>query len=255
MADSTTDHRRGSALLVGIYLIAGLVVGALIGLLAGSWWIGALLGLFLAAALVGVAYVTGPKRVLRAIHAVPGEGQQLARLDNLVEGLCVTHGVAKPAVQVIDDPAINAAVVGTDPKRATIAVSTGMLQSLGRIELEAVVAHLLSRIRSGDIVPATVAAALFGGVPIRTLLVVPGWDLQADAQAWRMTRYPPGLIGALEKIRAGSSVVRFASSFGTQLWFANPLAGGDESGNEKAVRSLFDAHAPIEHRIVPLQEL
>lgn len=256
MIDSSQDNRRRGALLAGVYLAIGLVVGLLVGLIAGRWWLGALIGLLLAAVVVGVAYFAGPGIILRRIHAdEPDTGQQTARLLNLVDGLCVTHGVRKPAVRVIDDPAINAAAVGTDPRRATIAVTTGMLDALSRIELEAVVAHLLSRIRHRDIVPATLAAVLLGGLPVRAAVVGRGREIAADTQAWRMTRYPPGLIGALEKIRDQPAAVRFSSSFGTQLWFADPSAAGGDRNDEKGVHRLFDAHAPVEQRIVLLQEL
>jgi heat shock protein HtpX len=52
-----------------------------------------------------------------------------------VEGLCIAAGLPKPRVYIVDDEAPNAFATGRDPKHAAIAVTTGLLDKMNRIEL------------------------------------------------------------------------------------------------------------------------
>src|SRR5687767_15327371 len=85
-----------------------------------------------------------------------------ARLHNIVEGLCIAAGLPKPRVYVIDDAAPNAFATGRDPRHAAIAVTTGLLAKLDRVELEGVLAHELSHIKNYDILVSTLAVTLVG---------------------------------------------------------------------------------------------
>ena len=70
------------------------------------------------------------------------------RYHNLVEGLCVSAGLPKPELYVIDDDAPNSFATGRNPDHAAIVVTTGLLEKLSRMELEGVLAHELAHIRS-----------------------------------------------------------------------------------------------------------
>ena len=72
-----------------------------------------------------------------------------ARLLNLVEGLAPVAGVARPHCVVLDDPAPNALALGRDARHGCIVVTSGLLRSLSRMELEGVVARALVDIRDG----------------------------------------------------------------------------------------------------------
>jgi len=132
-----------------------------------------------------------------------------ARLENLVQGLSLAGGVEEPQVVVLSDPARNAMAV-RNGGRNRIVVTQGLLQSLEVVELEGVVAELLTRLKNGDAEAATLGAALFGQPildgPLRSVLgpvarmglgrlLSADRDLEADRQAVRLTRYPPGLHG------------------------------------------------------------
>ena len=65
------------------------------------------------------------------------------RYHNLVEGLCIASGLPKPRLYIVDDPAPNAFATGRNPKHAAIAVTTGLLEKMNRVELEGVLAHEL----------------------------------------------------------------------------------------------------------------
>ncbi len=75
----------------------------------------------------------------------------------------------------------------------------------------------------------------------------------ADAQGVMLTRYPPGLISALEKIRDAPHAMRSANNATAHLWLDQPsrVPGPETSRMEK----LFSTHPPIEERIKRLQEM
>jgi heat shock protein HtpX len=70
-----------------------------------------------------------------------------------------------------------------------------------------------------------------------------------------MTRYPPGLIGALEKLRADTTVVHSGSRATAHLWIESPLARNPEEGKWSRLNRMFDTHPPLEERIAALREL
>ena len=82
-----------------------------------------------------------------------------------VEGLVLACGLpAVPRCFVIDSEALNAFATGRDPQHSIIAVTTGLLATLDRQELEGVIAHEMSHVYNRDILLMGVAAVLVGGI-------------------------------------------------------------------------------------------
>ncbi|MDQ5815631.1 MAG: M48 family metallopeptidase [Actinomycetota bacterium] len=88
-------------------------------------------------------------------------------------------------------------------------------------------------------------------------------EFLADADAINFTRYPPGLINALQKLRDDQTVVRTASKATAHLWIESPIARAANEG-PKGRRSnksgawlnrMFDTHPPLDDRIEALQTL
>ena len=102
----------------------------------------------------------------------PADPQEYQRLHNLVEGLCIASGLPKPRVYIVDDPAPNAFATGRNPRHAAIAVTTGLLEKMNRVELEGVLAHELSHIRNYDILVSTLAVTLVGSIAILTDIAI-----------------------------------------------------------------------------------
>ena len=104
-----------------------------------------------------------------------GQPRQAGRSRSSTSG-CTTssRGCASPAgcpsprVYIVDDPAPNAFATGRNPKHAAIAVTTGLLEKMNRVELEGVLAHELSHIRNYDILVSTLAVTLVGAVALLT---------------------------------------------------------------------------------------
>lgn len=114
------------------------------------------------------AYWFSDKLALRSVGAVPADEERYKELHRIVENLAITAGIPKPKVYIIPDNALNAFATGRDPKHAAVAVTTGLLETLDKSELEGVIAHELSHIKNRDILVMTVAVVLVGFVATLT---------------------------------------------------------------------------------------
>jgi heat shock protein HtpX len=207
-------------------------VGALLAVVAGPVVLVAAAAVALV--LAAVAYLYADRLVLRVSHVRPVSADEEPRYHNLVEGLCVSAGLPKPDLYVIDDDAPNSFATGRDPRHAAIVVTTGLLRKLSRMELEGVVAHELSHIRANDTLVTGLGAALVGlplapaGALAERLLgslVGRARERDADLGGVRLTRYPPGLAAALENIRRSGAATVPASRATAHLWISSPLDG------------------------------
>ena len=77
----------------------------------------------------------------------------------------------------------------------------------------------------------------------------------ADVSAVELTRYPPGLISALEKLRDDYTVVGSTSHATAHLWIEQPQAVTEDEGKLSRLNRMFDTHPPLEERIALLREL
>jgi heat shock protein HtpX len=128
-----------------------------------------ILASLLAAGTSWSAWRTGAKRVLNASGAqelITPATPELQRLDNVVEEMAIASGVPKPKIWIVPDPDPNAFATGRDPFTAHIAVTEGLLATLDRDELQAVVAHEMSHIRNFDIRLMTLLAAMVGSIAL-----------------------------------------------------------------------------------------
>lgn len=220
-------HRRRAFLLLGAVVGAFFLLGLAIGLLVGVPLV-ALVGLGAGVAAAAWVYGSAQGMALQHSGARPASPEQYPRYHNVTEGLCVAAGIPKPALYVVTEAGLNACAVGRDPAHAAVVVTTGLLEALDRIELEGLLAQQLSHIRNHDIFPATLA------VPLRSLLtprllalaVAPNREALADQTGVRLTRYPPGLIAALEKIRKGRRPATTSDRATAHLWLVPADDGG-----------------------------
>jgi len=77
-------------------------------------------------------------------------------------------------------------------------------------------------------------------------------EFLADASGVLLTRYPEGLIRALEKISADPNRLRVASNQTAHLYISSPFRGRQATN---WLAKLFMTHPPIEDRIRALREL
>ncbi len=143
----------------------GILIAALSGLLM---LVGGLLGgtkgiiVFFVISLImnGIAYFYSDKMVLSLYRAKPLDKEQYGWLYDVVQELAQKSGLPMPKLWLVDMPEANAFATGRDPKHASVAVTTGILQILDRGELRGVLAHELSHVKNRDILISSVAATL-----------------------------------------------------------------------------------------------
>ena len=269
--------------------------------LLGFGAVGLVIAVVIAIGLAFFSYYYSDKVALAASRARPADGPEYRRYHNLVEGLCIAAGLPKPRLYVVDDPAPNAFATGRNPKHAALAVTTGLLQMMNRVELEGVIAHELSHVKNYDILVSTVAVTAVGAIALMAdlglrflwfggrrdrrdsassgnagvilavlalaLLVLAPFvaqlmqfamsrkrELLADASGVHLTRYPPGLISALEKLKADQAVVHHATRATAQLWIESPL-DRDREHKRTWLNRAFDTHPPLDERIKILKEM
>jgi heat shock protein HtpX len=221
----TTNVAHAAAAVV-IALVVTLIAWPL-GL--GVWAIA--LGVAVGAGVAALAFLRADQMALSALGAQPLEPGRYPHIDNIVEGLVVSNGFRMPMLYVVDDAAPNAFVVGRTARHGALAVTTGLVESLRRIELEAVMAHELSRIRSGETRAGVAAATLIcrplgfaGGLAesLAARLVDPAAGVRSDLAGVALTRYPPGLAAALAKLETdGRTVARNPRAY-RHLWINPP---------------------------------
>ncbi|MFZ1489749.1 MAG: M48 family metalloprotease [Ilumatobacteraceae bacterium] len=301
MHDLISANKRKSVLLIVAFVGLVALVGAAVGVLVGYGLTGTIAALVIAGTMAFASYWKADAIALAVSRARPADPDTYRRLHNLVEGLCIASGLPKPRIYIVDDPAPNAFATGRNPRHAAIAVTTGLLEKLNRVELEGVVAHELSHIRNYDILLSTLAVTLVGSIAVLTDMTIRmmwwnGGRIQregdrdstnnplalfgfallifapiiargmqaavsrrretlADVSACQMTRYPPGLISALEKLRDDVTVTHSASTATAHLWIEQPMAGVGDAGHLGRFHKMFDTHPPLEERIALLREL
>jgi heat shock protein HtpX len=163
-------NRRNSFLLaafvVAILGLLGFTVGyAIVGDPAGG--VAATGAALLLGGLIAVGtYFQGDKLVLAVSGARQVDAQAAPQLMNVVQEMAIAANVPMPAVYVIDDSAPNAFATGRDPKHASIAITTGLLEKLDREELQGVIGHELSHVRNFDIRFALIVGVMVGAIAI-----------------------------------------------------------------------------------------
>jgi heat shock protein HtpX len=163
-------NRRNSFFLMLILVVLLSVLGFAIGYGttgqagAGLGW----LGIFGVIAIVSsvASYYTGDKVVLGVSKARPVTAAQQPQLINVVTEMALAAAIPMPAVYLIDDTAPNAFATGRDPRHASIAITTGLLQKLDREELQGVIGHELSHVRNYDIRYSLLVGVLVGTVAL-----------------------------------------------------------------------------------------
>jgi heat shock protein HtpX len=118
-------------------------------------------------ALVGLGtYFAGDSLVLTVSGAREVDEAMAPQLLNVVRELAIAANVPMPRVYVIDDSAPNAFATGRDPKHASVAITTGLLEKLDREELQGVIAHELSHVRNLDIRFSLIVGVMVGTIAI-----------------------------------------------------------------------------------------
>ncbi len=112
------------------------------------------------------SYWYSDKVALALSHARPATREEFFDLYTVTENLSITAGLPMPKLYIIDDVSPNAFATGRNKEHAAVAVTTGLLNRLSRVELEGVIAHELSHIGNQDILLSSVVIVLAGVITI-----------------------------------------------------------------------------------------
>lgn len=302
MYEQIARNKRRTFVVLFCFVLLIAAAGLAFNALLGYGVPGVIVAVVIAISMSFFSYFYSDKVALAASKAKPADETQYRRFHNLVEGLCIASGLPKPKLYIVEDSAPNAFATGRNPEHAAIAVTTGLLEIMNRVELEGVIAHELSHIKNFDILVSTIAVTAVGAITlladigIRTafwtgggrrnnnndssglgailaivgiaLLVLAPFAAQlmnfaisrnreylADATGVSLTRYPPGLISALEKLESDKSIVRSSTKATASMWIEQPLPGKEGGGNEKWLDKAFNTHPPLQDRIARLKEM
>jgi heat shock protein HtpX len=304
MYEQIARNKRRTVLMLAAFVLLIALVAVALGILFQAGIAIVPIAIVIAIGLAWTSYFYSDKVALAASRAKPADGPEYRRYHNLVEGLIIAAGLPKPRLYVVDDPAPNAFATGRNPKHAALAVTTGLLEKMNRVELEGVLAHELSHVKNYDILVSTVAVTAVGAValmadlgmrflwfggrsgrrdnndsgPIGLILVILAFallilapfaaqlmqfamsrrrELLADASGVQLTRYPPGLISALEKLQDDQAVVHHATRATAQMWIEQPLDRDQEKKGTKGswLNRAFDTHPPLDERIAALKAM
>jgi heat shock protein HtpX len=157
-------NKRNSFFITAAITAVFVVLGYFLGKYWGSGYGGVFIAFLVALGMSLAAYYGGDKMVLGISRAKRIEKKDYPQLFNVIEELAIAGGLPMPAVYVIDDTAPNAFATGRDPKHASVAITTGLMQKLNRDELQGVMAHELSHVGNRDILYATMVGIMVGSI-------------------------------------------------------------------------------------------
>lgn len=212
--------------LIALIVVPALLIALVVALLTGWWSLAAVLLALWAAKTFAEAKLKDVV-MLRKLDARPLRTEEGARVRNISAGLAGDLGVPAPQLLVIPEGGPNA-LVRAGGSGGIVAVTSSLLEDYTRTELEAVLAHCLTRLHGPDFLYSSLAARwsdLGAGLAPR---VGPGHDARAVA----VTRYPPALAAALQK--ADGKIPRYAP-----LWFV----------------AEAPSHEPVAERIAAVSDL
>jgi heat shock protein HtpX len=257
-----------------------------IGFLVGGQG-GMVVALLVALAMNLFAYWNSDKMVLSMYGAREVDERSAPELYAMVRRLAGNAGLPMPRVFIMENPQPNAFATGRNPEHAAVAVTTGLLQTLNKDELEGVLAHELTHIKHRDTLLMTITATIAGAIsmlanfgfyfggnrnnngigPIGTLLLVilgplaaglvqmavsRGREYEADRGGAEISKQPLALASALRKIAGAAEHVPNPAAernpASAHLFIVNPLSGA-------RMDNLFSTHPNVENRIAQLNEI
>jgi heat shock protein HtpX len=163
-------NRRNSFLLTLVIVILFALLGFSIGYAISGDTAGAVFVMVVALVVGGAisagSYFAGDSIVLGVSGAKEVDATAAPQLMNVIQEISIAANVPMPKVYIIDDTAPNAFATGRDPKHASVAITSGLLEKLDREELQGVMAHEMSHVRNYDIRFAMIVGVLVGSVAL-----------------------------------------------------------------------------------------
>jgi len=174
-------------------------------------------------------------------------------LVDTVHRLAGAAGIAMPEVAIYDAPDVNAFATGWNRNAALVAVSTGLLQSMSKDEIEAVLGHEISHVANGDMVTL---ALIQGVVNTFVIFFAKLFGILVDRVLLKNDpRNGPG-IGAFVAEIAAQLVLGVLASvivmwFSRQREFRADAGGAHLAGRQKMIAALERLKMNHEQAMLP----
>lgn len=293
LQEQIRSNRFRSAIVVFGFVLLLLALAGLVGLVLD-------VSLGIAALVIALVYaifalVRSRSMVARMTGAHEVDEAAIRPLRRLVENVSIAAGLpVTPEVRIVDDRAPNAFAAGLRPERSYVGVTTGLLETMPKRELEAVLAHEVSHIRHRDTYLMTMAvvfagvialvadigfrAIAYGGrsrkggalvlvaaivglvlAPYAALLLKMSLsrrrEFLADAGAAEILNDAEAMALALRRLELDRTTVRYADASTAHLWVESPTDRVDsQRPGVLALSRWFDTHPPLQDRIAALEE-
>jgi len=112
-----------------------------------------------------IAWFFNTRMIRKLSHSHPVTRKEEPELYNLLENLCISRGMPIPRMEIIETHARNAFASGISNDNFSVTVTRGLMNSLAKDELEAVLAHELTHIQNRDVrllIVTIIFTGLFG---------------------------------------------------------------------------------------------
>jgi heat shock protein HtpX len=242
--------------------------------------------LLFAGVMLFAQYYYSDKMVLYSTGARVVTESEEPGLHEIVSRLCIEADLPKPRIAVVNSSVPNAFATGRNPKRALVAVTTGLTQRLDRNEVAAVLAHELTHVKNRDVMVLTIASffstiafflvrylIFFGGgrrgggqIMIAWVASIAVWivsslliralsryrEFAADRGAAIITGHPSHLVSALMKISGSMDRVPtedLRKAEGMNAFYIIPVI------SKSSIMALFSTHPPLKKRIAALEKI
>lgn len=270
-------------------ILSGLLalIGGLIGGASGIQ-----IALFISLLMNGIMFFFSDRIVLNMYNAQPLNKATYGWMYDIVEELSRKMNLPMPKLWLVNNSMANAFATGRNPKNASIAVTTGILNLLDADELRGVLAHELAHVKNRDTLITTIAAtfasaighlaymlrhvALWGSMssdrrkenplvlvivsilmPVAATLVQlaisRSREYAADDTGARCSHSPLALASALQKLENNAKHAHMNTEDMQRTSTASLFIVHPFAGH--SMSSLFATHPPIGKRIARLQQL
>ena len=159
------NKRRTVLIMIGFVIMIGAIAGVFAYVYKDPWIAAWTIIISIIYALIQYYFAGSVAMMMTGAREITKKDNP--RLYNIVENLSITTGLPMPKVYVIDDNAPNAFATGRDPKHASVAATTGLMDIMDDKELTAVMAHEMSHVKNYDI---RVSMIVFGLVCVIGLI-------------------------------------------------------------------------------------
>ena len=211
------DAYAGRTGLLAVWALVWGMGGAVISLLMSKWMV---------------------KRLMGVTVLDPNSQQPQERdLLSVVKRLSQSAGLEKtPEVGIYDAPEINAFATGPSRNSALVAVSSGLLRSLNKDQIEGVIGHELAHVANGDMVTMTLIQGVVNAFVLFFSRILAG--LIADNISDRsrgLVRFALSIVFDIAFGILGSIAVAY---FSRQREFRADAGGARFAGRQKMISAL-----------------